>query len=214
MAIRHNNQLANVHFHKDWQRRVKTWFNQPGRKLRRRLTREKKIAAIAPRPIDGALRPIVQCPTVKYNIKARTGKGFTIEELKVAGIPKKFARTVGIAVDHRRRNKSDESLARNVQRLKAYRARLIVFPRRSNRNKKGDSSKEELAAAKQLPVGHLNTIKSSQHKEKARCITEEEKKKNQFQYQRWQREELKLVGYREKRAKEKAEEEANKVTKK
>jgi hypothetical protein len=31
--------------------------------------------------------------------------------LQVAGIPKKMAPTIGIAVDHRRRNRSEESLA-------------------------------------------------------------------------------------------------------
>ena len=26
--VRHNNQVPNQHFHKDWQNRVKTWFDQ------------------------------------------------------------------------------------------------------------------------------------------------------------------------------------------
>lgn len=56
-----------------------------------------------------------------------------------AGIPSRFAPTVGIAVDHRRQNVSEESLAANVARLKAYKERLIVFPRRSNAPKKGDT---------------------------------------------------------------------------
>lgn len=33
---RHNNVVPNGHFKKKWQKMVKTWFNQPGRKLRRR----------------------------------------------------------------------------------------------------------------------------------------------------------------------------------
>lgn len=37
-----NNILPNVHLNKDWQEKVKTWFDQPGRKRRRRLTRQKK----------------------------------------------------------------------------------------------------------------------------------------------------------------------------
>ena len=32
----------------------------------------------------------------------------------------------------------------NVERLKAYQARLIIFPRRTGQYKKGDSSKEEV----------------------------------------------------------------------
>src|SRR6266511_1737813 len=80
--MKHNNQLPNGHFHKDWQLRVKTWFDQPGRKKRRRLNRINKAARIAPRPIK-LLRPAVRCPTIKYNTKLRVGRGFTLDELKV-----------------------------------------------------------------------------------------------------------------------------------
>ena len=73
--------------------------------------REKKAKAIFPRPTAGALRPVVRPPTQRYNFKTRLGRGFTLEELKAAGIPKKLAPTIGIAVDHRRRNRSEESLA-------------------------------------------------------------------------------------------------------
>jgi len=34
--VKHNNVIPNQHFKKKWQFRVKTWFNQPARKLRRR----------------------------------------------------------------------------------------------------------------------------------------------------------------------------------
>ena len=34
--VRHNNVVPNGHFHKWWARNVVTWFNQPGRKTRRR----------------------------------------------------------------------------------------------------------------------------------------------------------------------------------
>jgi large subunit ribosomal protein L13e len=61
---------------------VRTHFDQPGRKLRRRQARISKAAAVAPRPID-LLRPIVRCPTIKYNRRVRAGRGFTLEELKV-----------------------------------------------------------------------------------------------------------------------------------
>ena len=82
MAIRHNNIIANNHFHKQWQTRVKTWFNQPARKLRRHQKRVLKARAIAPRPLK-KLRPVVRCPTFKYNTKQRLGRGFTQDELKV-----------------------------------------------------------------------------------------------------------------------------------
>jgi hypothetical protein len=83
MAPKRNNIIPNGHFHKDWQRYVKTWFNQPMRKKRRHQNRIKKALKVAPRPAAGQLRPIVRCPTIKYNTKVRAGKGFTLEELKV-----------------------------------------------------------------------------------------------------------------------------------
>lgn len=83
MAPKGNNMIPNGHFHKDWQRFVKTWFNQPARKFRRKQKRIKKARAIAPRPAAGPLRPIVRCPTVRYHTKVRAGRGFTLQELKV-----------------------------------------------------------------------------------------------------------------------------------
>ncbi len=35
--VKHNNVIPNQHFKKKWQFRVKTWFNQPARKQRRRI---------------------------------------------------------------------------------------------------------------------------------------------------------------------------------
>ena len=52
-----------------------------------------------------------------------------------AGIPKKLAPTIGIAVDHRRRNRSLEGLQANIQRLKTYKAKLVIFPRRAGKFK-------------------------------------------------------------------------------
>lgn len=86
------------------------------------------------------LRPAVRAPTVRYNRKLREGRGFTLAELKEAGIGRKEARGVGIVVDHRRRNLSEEGKALNVERLKAYKAKLIVFPRKASKPKKGDST--------------------------------------------------------------------------
>lgn len=110
MAPKRNNMIPNAHFHKDWQNRVRTWFNQPARKERRRKNRFKKAQLIAPRPVAGLLRPLVRCPTIRYNKKVRLGRGFTIEELKAAGVGKREARTIGISVDYRRTNRSLESL--------------------------------------------------------------------------------------------------------
>ncbi len=127
--VRHNNVVPNQHFHKKWSAgpsgmsrgplKVITWFDQPGQKKARRMKRAAKAAAVAPRPTGGLLRPAVHCPTIKYNSKVRLGRGFTKEELKSAGITAKFARTIGIAVDERRVNKSAESLEVRVPSLNA-----------------------------------------------------------------------------------------------
>jgi large subunit ribosomal protein L13e len=53
---------------------------------------------------------------------------------------KKHAKTIGIAVDHRRRNKSVESLQVNAQRLKLYKSKLILLPRKLSKPKKGDAT--------------------------------------------------------------------------
>ena len=132
--------VPNGHFHKDWQRYVRTWFNQPARKIRRHQNRVTKARKLAPRPAAGPLRPAVRCPTVKYHTKVRPGRGFTLEEIKRAGLNRHFARTIGIAVDHRRKNRSLESLQQNVQRLKEYRSKLILFPLNAKKPAKGDST--------------------------------------------------------------------------
>lgn len=131
--VKHNNVIPSSHFRKHWQNYVKTWFNQPARKTRRRKgkkldiqlitsnkkslitqsllilcipfivwvnqiflllfsslcwlipspARQEKAVKIFPRPTSGPLRPIVHGQTLKYNMKVRSGRGFTLEELKV-----------------------------------------------------------------------------------------------------------------------------------
>ncbi|PRT56063.1 60S ribosomal protein L13 [Wickerhamiella sorbophila] len=151
MAISKNNPILKNHFRKNWQERVKTHFDQAGKKVSRRNARAKKAAAVAPRPLD-LLRPVVRCPTLRYNRKTRAGRGFSLDELKAAGIPRNYARTVGIAVDHRRQNRSVEGFELNVARLKDYKARLIVFPRKAGKPKKGDASKADIEAATQVTI--------------------------------------------------------------
>ncbi|KAL1988526.1 hypothetical protein VTN96DRAFT_8921 [Rasamsonia emersonii] len=224
MAIKHNNAIPNNHFHKHWQRRVRVHFDQPGRKHRRRQARLEKAAAVAPRPVD-KLRPIVRCPTIKYNRKVRAGRGFTLQELKEAGIPRKLAPTIGIAVDHRRKNVSQESLAANVARLKEYKARLILFPRKSGQFKKLDSSPEEVKAAKEAFAaegkveGYATRVQATlpiKNITREEAITEikrdemPEGEKAAYRRLREARSEARLVGVREKRAKAKAEEESAK----
>ena len=127
--VRHNNVVPNVHLRKDWDKRVKTWFNQPARAIRRANARRVKAAAVFPRPVAGALRPVVQCPTQMHNGRSRLGRGFTLEELKKAGLSKYAARQYGISVDFRRRNASEGALNTNVQRLKLYRSKVVLLPK-------------------------------------------------------------------------------------
>lgn len=57
-----------------------------------------------------------------------------------ASINKHEAKTIGIAVDFRRRNRSVESLQMNIQRLKEYKSKLILFPKKQSKPQKGDAS--------------------------------------------------------------------------
>jgi large subunit ribosomal protein L13e len=103
---------------------VKTWFDQPGKKSRRRAARATKATALGARPLK-SLRPAVRCPTVRYNTKVREGRGFTHRELKAAGVGKKEAWGLGISVDHRRRGGDEKAEQVNVERLKNYRERFV-----------------------------------------------------------------------------------------
>ncbi|CAL4234900.1 unnamed protein product [Meganyctiphanes norvegica] len=207
MAPKRNNVVPNAHFHKDWQRYVKTWFNQPARKQRRRNKRLEKARKVAPRPI-GTIRPVVRCPTFRYNTKARIGRGFSLEEIKAAGLGKKYARTIGIAVDVRRRNKSMEAMQSNVQRLKEYKSKLILYPLNANKPRKGDSTAEEIAMAQQLVGMVMPIAKKISKSEKSRVVTAEDQKYSCFVALRTERATARYWGSRAKKAKETAEEAA------
>jgi len=209
--VKHNNIIPNQHFRKDWQRYVKTWFNQPAKKEARRSARLARAKKLAPRPLH-LLRPIVHAPTVKYNMKTREGRGFTLEELRAAKINKKAARGLGVAVDHRRKNRSEEGFTLNVNRLKLYQSRLVLFPRNptSKRVKKGDSTTEELALAKQVTDKHTLPLIVSTPRAKARKITTAERDDKVVAKLRKALTDSKRWGAREKRIKDKADEAAGK----
>jgi large subunit ribosomal protein L13e len=126
--VKHNNVVPNTHLRKHWQRNVTIWLNQASRHNRRLLARKQKAQRIAPRPID-QLRPIVRGTTIRFNNKTRQGKGFSLAEIKAAGLSVSFARSIGIAVDARRQNRSQESLDLNKARLTAYLNRVVLYPR-------------------------------------------------------------------------------------
>ncbi|PFH61630.1 hypothetical protein XA68_16805 [Ophiocordyceps unilateralis] len=211
MAIKHNQKLVNNHFRKDWQRRVRTHFDQPGKKKSRRNARQAKIAAVAPRPVD-RLRPVVRCPTIKYNRKVRAGRGFTLAELKEAGVSRHQAPTIGIAVDHRRQNLSEESLAVNVARLQAYKKMLILLPRKSNAPKKGDTKTDLSKVDKVTRISTVQPIAPTDVAIKEIKKSEMPKPIEGGAYAklRMARSNARYQGAREKRAKEKAEAETAK----
>jgi large subunit ribosomal protein L13e len=121
-----------------------------------------------------------------------------------AGINRHFAQTIGIAVDHRRRNKSEGTLAVNVQRLKEYQSKLILFPRNSKKPKAGDSPAEVLKGVRQA-TGTIQPIKKRSPKAQSRTITEEEKKTSAYWQLRRARADARLVGFRKKKAQQKEE---------
>lgn len=199
--VKHNNVIPNIHCHKKYCEssrgplKVKLSLNQAGKKKSRRLARAAKAAAIAPRPLQ-LLRPAVHCPTQRYSAKVRLGKGFTLEELKAAGLTARYARTVGIAVDHRRTNRSTESLNANVARLEEYKSKLIVFPKkRLSKVKNGDSSREECKAATQLLGTVLPLAKPSKDIVMG-DVTDEMKNTSAYTTMRVARKETKVAGYR------------------
>uniref|UniRef100_A0A182P9T0 60S ribosomal protein L13 n=1 Tax=Anopheles epiroticus TaxID=199890 RepID=A0A182P9T0_9DIPT len=208
--VKGNHMISNGHFHKYWQRHIRTWFNQPARKYRRRQNRIKKAKAIFPRPAKGPIRPIVHCPSQRYNTKIRAGRGFTLAELKGAGLTKRFAQTIGIAVDPRRQNKSVESRQQNVQRLKEYRSKLILFPIHANKKKarRGDATPEECKLAKQMKRTVM-PIRNVRPKVTLETITEKQKKFNAYQALRQARLNARFFGARAKKAKDATENENN-----
>nr|AAO32577.1 RPL13 [Lachancea kluyveri] len=197
MAISKNLPILKNHFRKHWQERVRVHFDQAGKKVSRRNARATKAAKIAPKPLD-LLRPVVRAPTVKYNRKVRAGRGFTLAEVKAAGLTAAYARTIGIAVDHRRQNRSTEIFELNVQRLKEYQSKIIVFPR----NGKAPEAEQVLSAAAAFPISQPATDVET------RAV--EDNGESAFRTLRLARSDKKYHGVREKRAKEKAEAEAEK----
>lgn len=187
--VKHNNVIPNIHCHKKYLEssrgplKVKLALNQASRKKARRVARAKKAAALAPAPLQ-KLRPIVHCQTQKYSAKTRLGKGFTMEELKAVKLSPKYARTIGIAVDHRRTNKSNESLELNVARLKAYLDNLVVL-------KKG----QDASGLSQLK-GTIQPPDHSKPSLEMQEVTDELKSFNAFTTMRLARQETKVAGYR------------------
>ncbi|KAG7195763.1 60S ribosomal protein L13 [Scheffersomyces spartinae] len=202
MAISKNLPLLKNHFRKHWQERVRVHFDQAGKKASRRHARLTKAAKVAPKPID-SLRPVVRAPTIKYNRKVRAGRGFTLAELKAVGLTAKYARTIGVAVDHRRQNKSQETFDANVARLKEYQSKLVIFDKKTKASEA--AAYEQVSTSAAFPVAQP-AIESTP---RAVEVTEQ----TAYRTLRLARSDKKYKGIREKRAKDKAEAEEDKKKK-
>jgi large subunit ribosomal protein L13e len=147
--------------------------------------------------------------TQRYSSKVRYGRGFSLQELAKAKISPDFARSVGIAVDHRRHDPNEETLQLNVQRLESYKSKLILFPRREGKPKKGDiadSTADKLkAAVAQNTTKHVIEKPARKVRQTPKKITKEISGVKVFRKLRQLRTNEKYHGKRVKKAKEDAE---------
>merc|ERR1712226_616880 len=195
-TMKHNNMIAQEHFKKYWQRYVKTWFDQPAKKKARRLARQQKAAAVAPRPVAGSLRSLVHPPTARYNSKVRVGRGFSLAEIKAAGLGKREAQSLGIAVEYQEAN---------VQRLREYRSKLVVFPKHAKHAKKGWVDTAAADSVVDQVRGTVMPVPAKNNKCKARAITPEEADQHTVRMLKAERNNARLIGYRAVKLKEKAD---------
>ncbi|CAD26179.1 60S RIBOSOMAL PROTEIN L13 [Encephalitozoon cuniculi GB-M1] len=120
-----NHALPNNHFRKT-SLKIRI-HHDPETKAR--VMAEKKLRkakALFPMPLK-KLRPIVRCPTIKYNRNERLGRGFTAAECEKAGLDYRHARRLGIAVDLRRRDTNQEAFDKNVERIKTYLGKITIY---------------------------------------------------------------------------------------
>ena len=138
------------------------------------------------------LSSILTYTTKKYNTKIKLGRGFTEKELKEAGIRGlSYARSLGIAVDLRRKDTSKETLDLNSGRIKEYLAGMILYPRNEKKPEKKPQVPEATADKLNSAEAKIqNTIKGVIELPKKEIgytfapITDEMKKKNVYQTQR------------------------------
>ena len=111
--VAHNNVIANAHFKKDWQGNTTSCKVRPGSTRRAArspvASRARRERALYPRPTAGATARRAPDPALQLQDASRSW--LHRQGSRPRGIPKKLAPTIGIAVDHRRRNRSEESLA-------------------------------------------------------------------------------------------------------
>lgn len=147
-----NHILPNNHFRKT-SLKIKV-HHDPETKLR--IMEEKKLQkakSMFPIPLR-KLRPIVRCPSIKYNRNERLGRGFTPAECEKAGLDYRHARRLGIAVDLRRRDTNQETLEKNADRIKAYLSKITIYESVKEAKERGAKpyAKEIMPLVKSKPV--------------------------------------------------------------
>ena len=212
--VKGNDAIPHVHQRKHFQPgssqkgNFVTRLDQPKRAQHRRRQRLIKAKKSFPRPLRN-LRPAVNCPTVRYNMKKRLGRGFSLEELNGAGLRPEYAATVGIRVDRRRKNLSEEGLALNTQRLKTYMSKLVLFPINHNKLQKGEADEAAQKAAVQdrsrfgKTVAAPSSIRAAV--EAPRKLTADEKKRKAYRFLKQNISAVRFMGARIKRALKKEE---------
>jgi large subunit ribosomal protein L13e len=95
----------------------------------------------------------------------------------------------------------------NVQRLKQYLGKIILFPLKAGKPKKNEAKAEEVKLAVQLTKTRVMPIVQRLTREKARTINDADTKFQAFQALRMARADARLIGQREKKAKQAAEDE-------
>ena len=217
-AIPHVHQRKHFQPGKSQQGNIKVFLAQPQRKIARRRLRLQKAKKVFPRPLK-MLRPQVACPTVRYNMKKRLGRGFTVEELKGANLAPQYAATIGIRVDSRRKNLSEEGLNANIQRLKTYTSKLVLFPINHKKVQAGEGSEADQKACIQdvsrfatATVANPSCVRAAA--EPMRKLTADEKTKNVHAFLRKNISAVRYLGARMKRAQNKADREKEKAGKK
>ncbi len=189
--VKGNDAIPHVHQRKHFQTSSSqkgnfvTRLDQPKRKESRRRARIAKAKSIFPRPLRN-LRPAVNCPTVRYNAKKRLGRGFSIDELAAAGVNPRYAATIGIRVDNRRKNLSEEGLKLNTQRLKTYLSKLVLFPINYKKVRAGEATEAEQKLGVQDRSRRGQTVQDPAKirvaAEAPRVLTAEEKKKKAYRF--------------------------------
>jgi hypothetical protein len=91
-----------------------------------------------------------------------------VEQKVFPGKSPKYALSVGIALDHRRTNLSEESLQANIARLQEYKNKLIVFPKGA---KKRAEAKYKVSSHAVQHVGEVLPLVKSKPTQQFAAIT-------------------------------------------